>query len=172
VKNVFFNIFGNFGFSFSNANCLLGIIPKINPGKTPAQERENIAFFLAGNYFITFSSNRSLTFSSIVSNISHHFIGCKQLGLRDTQLFVTNDLYEGFVPLLFFSSLSDLKNNLCSVSVFECEGQRVRTVAITLYWLGRAARARPQYKGPQLKLTAFAKMNCNRCKKPITGTHF
>jgi uncharacterized CHY-type Zn-finger protein len=27
-------------------------------------------------------------------------------------------------------------------------------------------------KGPQLKLTAFAKMNCSRCKKQITGDNY
>lgn len=44
------------------------IVPKINQQKNAVAERENISFFLAG---------------------------CKKLGLRETQLFTTNDLYEG-----------------------------------------------------------------------------
>eukprot|EP01097_Dermamoeba_algensis_P002141 TRINITY_DN1850_c0_g1_i2.p1 TRINITY_DN1850_c0_g1~~TRINITY_DN1850_c0_g1_i2.p1 ORF type:complete len:700 (+),score=133.34 TRINITY_DN1850_c0_g1_i2:118-2217(+) len=95
-----------------------GIIKQINTQKTAFAERENLSFFLSG---------------------------CKQLGLKETQLFVSNDLYEN---------------------------QRIRTVAITLYWLGRAARTISTYKGPHLNLTAFCKMECSRCRKPIEGKDY
>ncbi|GAM19908.1 hypothetical protein SAMD00019534_030830, partial [Acytostelium subglobosum LB1] len=95
-----------------------GIVPKVNQATTDFANRENLSFFIKA---------------------------AKQLGLRDTQLFDTTDIYES---------------------------KRIRNVAISLYWLGRAARAVSTYKGPQLNLLAFQKMNCSACKKPITDGNY
>ncbi|KAM9943688.1 hypothetical protein ACTFIT_008266 [Dictyostelium discoideum] len=67
------------------------------------------------------------------------------MGLRDTQLFESQDLFESI---------------------------RIRNIAITLYWLGRAARASQTYKGPQLDLLKFQGMNCSACKKAITNNDY
>eukprot|EP01090_Pellita_catalonica_P005203 TRINITY_DN1509_c0_g1_i1.p1 TRINITY_DN1509_c0_g1~~TRINITY_DN1509_c0_g1_i1.p1 ORF type:complete len:288 (-),score=52.40 TRINITY_DN1509_c0_g1_i1:797-1660(-) len=77
-------------------------------------------------------------------NISHFLNACRDLGLKDTQLFVSNDLFEA---------------------------QRIRTVAITLYWLGRAARSQG-FRGPQMRLSMFCKMKCSRCNKPILDENY
>jgi len=95
-----------------------GPVPRINYQNTAFAQRENISQFIAG---------------------------CKKLGLKETQCFVTNDLFEG---------------------------QNTRTVAITLYWLGRAARARPDYRGPQMRMSMFCKMKCSRCNKPILDENY
>eukprot|EP01113_Clastostelium_recurvatum_P010599 TRINITY_DN1528_c0_g1_i1.p1 TRINITY_DN1528_c0_g1~~TRINITY_DN1528_c0_g1_i1.p1 ORF type:complete len:718 (-),score=112.69 TRINITY_DN1528_c0_g1_i1:220-2301(-) len=95
-----------------------GLIPKINPGKGDFAERENLAFFISA---------------------------CKKLGLKDTQVFEANDLFEA---------------------------KRIRNVAIALYWLGRAARMVPTYKGPHLNLLAFKHMNCSACKKQIKDNNY
>jgi len=47
------------------------------------------------------------------------------------------------------------------------ENKRIRTVTITIYWLGRAARGIKDYKGPHLQLSVFEKLRCSRCQKPI-----
>ncbi|KAF2069117.1 hypothetical protein CYY_009560 [Polysphondylium violaceum] len=96
-----------------------GTVAKINLTATSdAAKRENLSFFIKGG---------------------------KGLGLRDTQLFDTSDLYES---------------------------KRIRNVAISLYWLGRAARGISTYKGPQLNLLAFQKMNCSACKTPINDNNY
>jgi len=95
-----------------------GSIPRVNYQNTAFAQRENIAQFIAG---------------------------CKKLGLKETQCFVTNDLFEG---------------------------QNTRTVAVTLYWLGRAARSRPEYRGPQMRMSMFCKMKCSRCQKPILDENY
>ncbi|EFA84630.1 LIM-type zinc finger-containing protein [Heterostelium album PN500] len=95
-----------------------GIVPKTNPATTDFAYRENLSFFIKA---------------------------AKQLGLRDTQLFESSDLYEA---------------------------KRIRNVAISLYWLGRAARGISTYKGPQLNLLAFQKMNCSACKKAINDNNY
>eukprot|EP01132_Coremiostelium_polycephalum_P005053 gene5053-6290_t len=95
-----------------------GIVPKVNNQNTDFAKRENLSFFIKA---------------------------AKQLGLRDTQLFESTDLFEA---------------------------KRIRNVAISLYWLGRAARGIPTYKGPQLNLLAFQKMNCSACKKSINDNNY
>ncbi|EGC39983.1 hypothetical protein DICPUDRAFT_96403 [Dictyostelium purpureum] len=95
-----------------------GCVNKINNATTDFAKRENLQFFVKA---------------------------AKVLGLRDTQLFESNDLYEN---------------------------HRVRNVAITLYWLGRAARSINTYKGPQLDLLKFQGMNCSACKKAITDNNY
>jgi hypothetical protein len=75
-------------------------------------------------------------------NVALFIYACKALGLKDSQIFDVTDLVES---------------------------KRLRNVAICLYWLGRAARAIPTYKGPQLNLLAFKKLNCTGCKKAIEG---
>ncbi|KYR02890.1 LIM-type zinc finger-containing protein [Tieghemostelium lacteum] len=95
-----------------------GIVPKINQQQSDFAKRENLTFFIKA---------------------------AKQLGLKDTQLFDTNDVYES---------------------------KRIRNTAISLYWLGRAARGISTYKGPQLNLLAFKKMNCSSCKKPIEDKNY
>ncbi|KAK5576786.1 hypothetical protein RB653_007930 [Dictyostelium firmibasis] len=67
------------------------------------------------------------------------------MGLRDTQLFESQDLFESI---------------------------RIRNLSITLYWLGRAARSLQTYKGPQLDLLKFQGMNCSACKKSITNNDY
>jgi hypothetical protein len=78
-------------------------------------------------------------------NLVDFIKACKQVGLRDAQLFDPNDLFEA---------------------------QRLRNVAICLYWLGRAARCIPTYKGPHLNLQVFKKMHCTACKKHIEGNNY
>jgi len=99
-------------------NIVPGSVPRINLQNTAFAQRENISNFIAG---------------------------CKKLGLKETQCFVTNDLFEN---------------------------QQIRTVAITLYWLGRAARAMPGYRGPQMRMSMFCKMKCSRCNKPILDENY
>lgn len=94
------------------------IVKKINTANSDFAQRENLSLFIKA---------------------------AKELGLRDTQVFDTNDLFES---------------------------KRIRNVAIALYWLGRAARGIPTYKGPQLNLLAFKKMNCSACKKPIEDNNY
>jgi hypothetical protein len=60
-------------------------------------------------------------------------------GLRETQLFTTDDLQYGV---------------------------GLRTVAVTLYWLGRAAFVMG-FRGPQLNLAAFVALTCSVCRRPI-----
>lgn len=94
------------------------IVKKINNAPSDFAQRENVSLFIKA---------------------------CKELGLRDTQVFDTNDLFEA---------------------------KRIRNVAIALYWLGRAARGIPGYKGPHLNLLAFKKMNCTACKRPIEDNNY
>lgn len=43
---------------------------------------------------------------------------------------------------------------------------------LSIDWLGRAARGVPTYKGPHLNLSAFHKLNCTKCRKPITDNNY
>eukprot|EP01133_Synstelium_polycarpum_P019418 gene19418-23252_t len=95
-----------------------GIVPTINQSAGEFAQRENLSFFIKA---------------------------AKTLGLRDTQLFESADLFDA---------------------------KRIRNVAISLYWLGRAARCVPTYKGPQLNLLPFKNMSCSACKKAITDNNY
>jgi len=110
----------NFQISTMDGILLCKLVNRIKPGIVPTINRQNTAF-----------ANRE--------NIAQFIAACKRLGLKETQCFTTNSLYEG---------------------------TRLRDVAITLYWLGRAARALG-FRGPQLRISMFCKMTCTACKKPI-----
>eukprot|EP01114_Cavostelium_apophysatum_P009684 TRINITY_DN2291_c0_g2_i1.p1 TRINITY_DN2291_c0_g2~~TRINITY_DN2291_c0_g2_i1.p1 ORF type:complete len:663 (-),score=131.60 TRINITY_DN2291_c0_g2_i1:27-2015(-) len=81
-----------------------------------------------------------------MENITFYLQAAKSLGLKDTQLFTSKELHE--------------------------KDGRIRDVVISLYWLGRAARGIPTYKGPHLNLSAFQKMKCSKCKLAIDDNNY
>jgi hypothetical protein len=92
--------------------------------------------------------NTSATPYAQMENIQFFTDAAKRLGLKETQTFTSKELFE--------------------------KGGRIRDVVITLYWLGRAARGVPSYKGPQLDLSVFhtAKMKCSKCRQAIEGKDY
>uniref|UniRef100_UPI00358EE60F LIM domain only protein 7 n=1 Tax=Myxine glutinosa TaxID=7769 RepID=UPI00358EE60F len=75
-----------------------------------------------------------------LDNLNVFLRACGQFGLRPAQLFHPGDL-------------QDLSSR---VTIKETEtSRRIKNVLITLYWLGKTARSKSEYQGPQLDLGAF-----------------
>ena len=81
-------------------------------------------------------------------NIGFFLSSCKELGLKGGQLFDPEDLQE--VPKQRISSSS-----WSSLTGRDEHERRLRSVAVTLYWLGRTVASLKGYSGPHLNLTAF-----------------
>ncbi|XP_056625796.1 LIM and calponin homology domains-containing protein 1 isoform X3 [Triplophysa dalaica] len=89
-----------------------GLVKKINRLPTPVAALDNVVLFLKG---------------------------CKELGLRTSQLFDPGDLQD---PSIRTKIGQDSKSKL-------------KRILITLYWLGRAANSIATYSGPTLDLHEF-----------------
>nr|XP_020641930.1 LIM and calponin homology domains-containing protein 1 isoform X2 [Pogona vitticeps] len=90
-----------------------GLIRKINRLPTPIAGLDNIALFLKG---------------------------CKELGLKESQLFDPSDLQD-------ISSRSTGKNHDFS--------RKLKNVLVTIYWLGKTANSSTHYSGATLNLKEF-----------------
>ncbi|XP_077333703.1 LIM and calponin homology domains-containing protein 1 isoform X9 [Lithobates pipiens] len=89
-----------------------GLIKKINRLPTPIAGLDNVALFLRG---------------------------CKELGLKESQLFDPGDL-------------QDTSNR--TVRISDCN-RKLRNVLVTVYWLGKAANSCASYSGNHLDLKEF-----------------
>ncbi|NXO96676.1 LMO7 protein, partial [Certhia brachydactyla] len=78
-----------------------------------------------------------------LDNINVFLKACENIGLKEAQLFHPGDL-------------QDLSNRVTVKP--EETNRRVKSVLITLYWLGRKAQSDPNYNGPYLNLKAFEKL--------------
>ncbi|NXN92318.1 LIMC1 protein, partial [Rhinopomastus cyanomelas] len=90
-----------------------GLIKKINRLPTPIAGLDNIILFLRG---------------------------CKELGLKESQLFDPGDLQDT-------SNRVTIKNVDCS--------RKLKNVLVTIYWLGKAANSCTSYSGSTLNLKEF-----------------
>ncbi|XP_053109657.1 LIM and calponin homology domains-containing protein 1 isoform X13 [Hemicordylus capensis] len=90
-----------------------GLVKKINRLPTPIAGLDNIALFLRG---------------------------CKELGLKESQLFDPGDLQDT-------SSRATVKNPDCS--------RKLKNILVTIYWLGKTANSSTYYSGATLKLKEF-----------------
>ncbi|XP_070613148.1 LIM and calponin homology domains-containing protein 1 isoform X2 [Erythrolamprus reginae] len=94
-------------------SILPGLIPKINRLPTPIAGLDNIALFLRG---------------------------CREVGLKESQLFDPGDLQES-------TSLTTTKN-------FDAS-RKLKNVLVTIYWLGKTANNSTHFNGPPLNLKEF-----------------
>ncbi|CAH2300091.1 LIM and calponin homology domains-containing 1 isoform X1 [Pelobates cultripes] len=90
-----------------------GLVKKINRLPTPIAGLDNITLFLRG---------------------------CKELGLKESQLFDPGDLQD--------------TSNRTTVRVSDCN-RKLRNVLVTVYWLGKAANCCISYSGNHLDLKEF-----------------
>ncbi|XP_063777083.1 LIM and calponin homology domains-containing protein 1 isoform X3 [Pseudophryne corroboree] len=90
-----------------------GLIKKINRLPTPIAGLDNVTLFLRG---------------------------CKELGLKESQLFDPGDLQEN--------------SNRTTVRLSDCN-RKLRNVLVTVYWLGKAANSCASYSGNHLDLKEF-----------------
>uniref|UniRef100_A0A669P7P7 LIM and calponin homology domains 1 n=1 Tax=Phasianus colchicus TaxID=9054 RepID=A0A669P7P7_PHACC len=90
-----------------------GLVKKINRLPTPIAGLDNIILFLRG---------------------------CKELGLKESQLFDPGDLQDT-------SNRVTVKNTDCS--------RKLKNVLVTIYWLGKAANSCASYSGSTLNLKEF-----------------
>uniref|UniRef100_A0A8C2TZV1 LIM and calponin homology domains 1 n=1 Tax=Coturnix japonica TaxID=93934 RepID=A0A8C2TZV1_COTJA len=90
-----------------------GLVKKINRLPTPIAGLDNITLFLRG---------------------------CKELGLKESQLFDPGDLQDT-------SNRVTVKNTDCS--------RKLKNVLVTIYWLGKAANSCTSYSGSTLNLKEF-----------------
>ncbi|XP_062992494.1 LIM and calponin homology domains-containing protein 1 [Elgaria multicarinata webbii] len=90
-----------------------GLVKKINRLPTPIAGLDNIALFLRG---------------------------CKELGLKESQLFDPGDLQDT-------SNRATVKNLDCS--------RKLKNVLVTIYWLGKTANSSTYYSGATLNLKEF-----------------
>ncbi|XP_040274865.1 LIM and calponin homology domains-containing protein 1 isoform X2 [Bufo bufo] len=90
-----------------------GLIKKINRLPTPIAGLDNITLFLRG---------------------------CKELGLKESQLFDPGDLQDN--------------SNRTTVRLSDCN-RKLRNVLVTVYWLGKAANGCASYSGNDLDLKEF-----------------
>ncbi|NXQ99239.1 LIMC1 protein, partial [Sagittarius serpentarius] len=90
-----------------------GLVKKINRLPTPIAGLDNIILFLRG---------------------------CKELGLKESQLFDPGDLQDT-------SNRVTIKNIDCS--------RKLKNVLVTIYWLGKAANSCTSYSGSTLNLKEF-----------------
>ncbi|NXR45701.1 LIMC1 protein, partial [Hippolais icterina] len=90
-----------------------GLVKKINRLPTPIAGLDNIILFLRG---------------------------CKELGLKESQLFDPGDLQDT-------SNRVAIKNTDCS--------RKLKNVLVTIYWLGKAANSCTSYSGSTLNLKEF-----------------
>ncbi|KAM4054037.1 LIM and calponin homology domains-containing protein 1 isoform 3-T3 [Anomaloglossus baeobatrachus] len=90
-----------------------GLIKKINRLPTPIAGLDNVTLFLRG---------------------------CKELGLKESQLFDPGDLQDNV--------------NRTTVRIADCN-RKLRNVLVTVYWLGKAANSCASYSGNHLDLKEF-----------------
>ncbi|KAM3939982.1 LIM and calponin homology domains-containing protein 1 isoform 2-T2 [Leptodactylus fuscus] len=90
-----------------------GVIKKINRLPTPIAGLDNVTLFLRG---------------------------CKELGLKESQLFDPGDLQDN--------------SNRTTVRISDCN-RKLRNVLVTVYWLGKAANSCASYSGNHLDLKEF-----------------
>ncbi|XP_039082956.1 LIM and calponin homology domains-containing protein 1 isoform X1 [Hyaena hyaena] len=90
-----------------------GLVKKINRLPTPIAGLDNIILFLRG---------------------------CKELGLRESQLFDPNDLQD--------------TSNRVTVKSLDYS-RKLKNVLVTIYWLGKAANSSASYSGTTLNLKEF-----------------
>ncbi|XP_075715537.1 LIM and calponin homology domains-containing protein 1 [Rhinoderma darwinii] len=90
-----------------------GLIKKINRLPTPIAGLDNVTLFLRG---------------------------CKELGLKESQLFDPGDLQDN--------------SNRTTVRISDCS-RKLRNVLVTVYWLGKAANSCASYSGNHLDLKEF-----------------
>ncbi|XP_069833671.1 LIM and calponin homology domains-containing protein 1 isoform X3 [Dendropsophus ebraccatus] len=90
-----------------------GLIKKINRLPTPIAGLDNVTLFLRG---------------------------CKELGLKESQLFDPGDLQDN--------------SNRTTVRISDCN-RKLRNVLVTVYWLGKAANSCASYSGNHLDLKEF-----------------
>ncbi|CAN2388490.1 LIM and calponin homology [Pristimantis euphronides] len=90
-----------------------GLIKKINRLPTPIAGLDNVTLFLRG---------------------------CKELGLKESQLFDPGDLQDN--------------TNRTAVRISDCS-RKLRNVLVTVYWLGKAANSCASYSGNHLDLKEF-----------------
>uniref|UniRef100_A0A8C5PQY2 LIM and calponin homology domains 1 n=1 Tax=Leptobrachium leishanense TaxID=445787 RepID=A0A8C5PQY2_9ANUR len=90
-----------------------GLVKKINRLPTPIAGLDNITLFLRG---------------------------CKELGLKESQLFDPGDLQD--------------TSNRTTVRASDCN-RKLRNVLVTVYWLGKTANSCISYSGNQLDLKEF-----------------
>ncbi|XP_071981136.1 LIM and calponin homology domains-containing protein 1 isoform X2 [Engystomops pustulosus] len=90
-----------------------GLIKKINRLPTPIAGLDNVTLFLRG---------------------------CKELGLKESQLFDPGDLQDN--------------SNRTTVRLSDCN-RKLRNVLVTVYWLGKAANSCASYSGNHLDLKEF-----------------
>ncbi|XP_018419962.1 PREDICTED: LIM and calponin homology domains-containing protein 1 [Nanorana parkeri] len=90
-----------------------GLIKKINRLPTPIAGLDNVTLFLRG---------------------------CKELGLKESQLFDPGDLQD--------------TSNRTTVRISDCN-RKLRNVLVTVYWLGKATNSCASYSGNHLDLKEF-----------------
>lgn len=90
-----------------------GLIKKINRLPTPIAGLDNVSLFLRG---------------------------CKELGLKESQLFDPGDLQDN--------------SNRTTVRLSDCN-RKLRNVLVTVYWLGKAANSCASHSGNHLDLKEF-----------------
>ncbi|XP_066429242.1 LIM and calponin homology domains-containing protein 1 isoform X3 [Eleutherodactylus coqui] len=90
-----------------------GLIKKINRLPTPIAGLDNVTLFMRG---------------------------CKELGLKESQLFDPGDLQDN--------------TNRTAVRLSDCS-RKLRNVLVTVYWLGKAANSCASYSGNHLDLKEF-----------------
>ncbi|XP_042324107.1 LIM and calponin homology domains-containing protein 1 isoform X3 [Sceloporus undulatus] len=90
-----------------------GLVKKINRLPTPIAGLDNIALFLRG---------------------------CKELGLKESQLFDPGDLQDT-------SNRATVKNHDCT--------RKLKNVLVTIYWLGKTANSSTYFSGATLNLKEF-----------------
>lgn len=73
-------------------------------------------------------------------NIILFLRGCKELGLKESQLFDPSDLQD--------------TSNRVTVKSLDCS-RKLRNVLVTIYWLGKAANSYTSYSGTTLNLKEF-----------------
>ncbi|XP_021249402.1 LIM and calponin homology domains-containing protein 1 isoform X2 [Numida meleagris] len=97
-----------------------GLVKKINRLPTPIAGLDNIILFLRG---------------------------CKELGLKESQLFDPGDLQDT-------SNRVTINVCTCATRNIDCS-RKLKNVLVTIYWLGKAANSCTSYSGSTLNLKEF-----------------
>lgn len=104
-----------------------------------------------------------------MENCESFFNGCRAspFNLKDTILFHTTTFLE-----IKNQNIENESGETRKAAFIAKRDKIYRDVCINLYWLGVAVRQLPDWKGPQLNLSAFIKLSCTRCQQKIEEDDF
>uniref|UniRef100_A0A8C2U0D2 LIM and calponin homology domains 1 n=1 Tax=Coturnix japonica TaxID=93934 RepID=A0A8C2U0D2_COTJA len=111
-----------------------------SPNRPSARRRSGSRLLNAIKPGLVKKINRLPTPIAGLDNITLFLRGCKELGLKESQLFDPGDLQDT-------SNRVTVKNTDCS--------RKLKNVLVTIYWLGKAANSCTSYSGSTLNLKEF-----------------